>query len=123
MFINLEAIFYLSTMKKVYSQKELDLELKKSKQVLVLFYSSYCPYCMRFVPSFERDVSKLGIKNIVHVLIEEYDDPMWDDYEIPAVPTILLFEDGKVCKRLNGKIGRGLSEEQFKIWMQEIAGK
>jgi thioredoxin 1 len=110
-------------MKRVYNQKDLDLELKKNKQVLALFYSSWCPYCIRFVPIFDRDVNKLGIKNIVHVILDEYDDPMWDDYKIPAVPTIILFEDGKICNRLNGEIGRGLGEGQFKIWMQEIDSK
>ena len=105
---------------KVYSQKELDVELKKNKTVLAIFYSSWCPHCMRFVPTFNRDVAKLGVKNVIHVLLEDYDDPLWDEYDIPAVPTIIIFEDGKVCKRLDAKLGRGLSAGEFRKWIGEF---
>ena len=45
---------------------------------------------------------------------------LWDDFDIPAVPTIILFEDGKVSKRLDGRLGSGLSEEEFKTWISEF---
>ena len=105
---------------KIYSQKDLDAELKKNKEVLALFYSSWCPYCIRFVPTFDKDAAKLGFKNVIYVLLEDYDNSMWDDYDIPAVPTIILFEDGKVCKRLDAKLGKGLSEERFMAWIEEF---
>ena len=38
----------------------------------------------------------------------------------PQVPTIIFFEEGKVCKRLDGKLGIGLSEGQFKTWIEEF---
>ncbi len=45
---------------------------------------------------------------------------LWDDYDIPAVPTIIYFEDGKSCKRLDAQLGRGLSENAFKKWIEEF---
>jgi len=105
---------------KVYSKQELDAELKKNKNVLALFYSSWCPYCIRFVPTFDKKAATLGGKSVIHVLLDDYDNPMWDDYDVPAVPTVIYFEEGKVCKRLDGKLGRGLSEEAFKTWLAEF---
>ena len=107
-------------MNKIYTKKDLDAELKKSKSVLALFYSSWCPFCVGFVPTFDRKVISLGIKNVVHVLLDDYDNPLWDEYDIPAVPTIVLFEGDKICKRLDARLGRGLSEECFNSWIEEF---
>ena len=105
---------------KISNKQDIDSELKKNKKVLALFYSSGCPYCTRFVPTFDKKVARLGVKNVIHVLLDNYENPLWDDYDIPAVPTIILFEDGKVFKRLDGKLGSGLSEGQFKTWIDEF---
>jgi len=107
-------------MNKIYSKHDLDTELAKTKKVLVLFYATWCPYCVRFVPFFTQKVAPLGLENIVHVLLDDYDNPLWDEYGISAVPTVILFEDGKVCNRVDGKLGRGLSEEQFSKWLQDL---
>jgi thiol-disulfide isomerase/thioredoxin len=107
-------------MVKIDNCKDLDLELKENKQVLALFYSAWCPYCVRFVPTFDKTVATLRFEKVIHVLLDDYDSPIWDEYDIPAVPTVVLFEEGKVCKRLNGQLGSGLSVEKFKVWIQEL---
>ena len=107
-------------MNKIYTKKDLDTELKKNKNVLALFYASWCPFCVGFVPRFNEKVADLGIKNVVYVLLDDYDNPLWDDYDIPAVPTIIFFEDSKVCKRLDAQLGRGLSGSAFKKWIEEF---
>ena len=58
--------------------------------------------------------------SVVHVLLDDYDNPLWDDYSIGAVPTIILFEDGEVCSRLDGRLGFGLSGTQFQSWLEEV---
>jgi thioredoxin 1 len=105
---------------KVYNRQTLDIELGKHKKVLAIFYSSWCPYCVRFVPVFNKKVTNMGFESVIHVLLEDDDNPLWDDYDIPAVPTVILFEEGKVSKRLDAQLGRGLSEEQFKAWIEEF---
>jgi thioredoxin 1 len=107
-------------MVKIDNRKDLDLELKKNKQILALFYSTWCPYCVRFVPTFDKTIATLLFEKVIHVLLDDYDSPIWDEYDIPAVPTVVLFEEGKVCKRLNGQLGCGLSVEKFKVWIQEL---
>ena len=107
-------------MNKVYTKRDLDAELKKSKKVLALFYATWCSYCMGFVPTFNKKVSTMRFENVVHVLLDDYDNPLWDEYDVPAVPTIIFFEDGKVSKRLDGKLGMGLSEREFRVWIEEL---
>ena len=103
---------------EVDNKQNLDTELKKNKKVLVLFYASWCPYCVNFVPSFDRKT--VGFGSVIHVLLNDYDNPLWDDYSISAVPTVIFFEEGKVCRRLDGKFGVGLSEKQLKVWLEEF---
>jgi thioredoxin 1 len=105
---------------KVDNKQDLDTELAKTKRVLALFYASWCPYCMRFVPFFNKKVLGQEFGSVIHVLLDDYDNPLWDDYGVSAVPTAILFEDGKVCNRLDGRLGGGLKEEQFVTWLQDL---
>jgi thioredoxin 1 len=107
-------------MKKIYTKQELDAELNKSKRVVALFYSSWCPYCMRFLPIFDKNIASANFETIIHVLLEDNDNPLWDDYDVGAVPTIIFFEDGKVSKRLDGRLGSGLKEDRFLAWLDEF---
>lgn len=110
-------------MKKAYTRQDLDAELKKSKRVLALFYANWCPFCVGFVPTFDKKAASLGFESVIHVLLDDYDNPLWEDYDVPAVPTIIYFEDGKVCKRLDAQLGRGLNETAFKKWIGELKSK
>ena len=103
---------------KMDNREDLEVELKKNKQVLALFYATWCPYCVRSVPNFDKKAASLEFKNIVHVLLDDYDNQLWDDFDIPAVPTVIYFENGKESKRLDGKLGRGLNEREFNVWIE-----
>jgi thioredoxin 1 len=107
-------------MVEVDNNQDLDAELRKNKRVLVLFYASWCPYCMRFVPIFEEKTANSDKTNVIHVLLDDYDNPLWDDYSIGAVPTVILFENGAVCSRLDGRLGLGLRANQFQAWLDEL---
>ncbi len=104
---------------KVNNKKDLDSEIAKTKSAIVLFYSSWCPYCLRFVPVFNEQIVNCKFQNVIHVVIDDDDNPLWDIYNISAVPTIIYFEEGKVCKRLDGRLGMGLGEEQFITWLRK----
>jgi thioredoxin 1 len=104
---------------EVDNKRDLDSQLKKNKSVLALFYASWCPYCRSFLPVFDKNVSNSGFNLILRVKVDDYDNPLWDEYSIGAVPTVLLFEEGTVCRRLDGRFGYGLSEKQFKKWLEE----
>ena len=63
-------------MNKIYTKQDLDLELKKNKKVLALFYASWCPFCVGFVPTFDKTVAKMGFESVIHVLLDDYDNPV-----------------------------------------------
>jgi hypothetical protein len=62
----------------------------------------------------------LNLRSIIHVLLDDYDNPLWDEYSIEAVPTLIFFAKGKVSRRLDGKSGAGLNEKQLKVWLEEF---
>lgn len=105
---------------QVNNKQDLNAELGKNKRVLALFYASWCPFCMRFLPIFNRKIANLDKTSVIHVLLDDYDNPLWGDYSIDAVPTIILFEDGEVCSRLDGRLGVGLSGTQFQTWLEKV---
>jgi thioredoxin 1 len=105
---------------QVDNKQDLEISLGKNKKVLALFYSSWCPYCIRFLPIFRKKISASKKSSVVEVILDDDDNPLWDEYSIKAVPTVILFEDGKVFKRLDAKLGRGLNEATFKVWIEEF---
>ena len=105
---------------QVDNKQDLNIQLKANGKVLALFYASWCPYCMGFVPVFDKKVVNFSVGSVIHVLLDDYDNPLWDEYSIEAVPTAIFFEKGKVYRRLDGKSGVGLNEKQLKAWLEEF---
>ena len=105
---------------QVDNKQDLNSQLKANEKVLALFYASWCPYCIRFVPVFDKKVVNFKVGSVIHVLLDDYDNPLWDDYSIDAVPTLIYFEKAKVSRRLDGKSGLGLSEKQLTVWLEEF---
>ncbi len=82
--------------------------LSNDKKMLVLFYASWCPYCTNFKPVFEsmnvRNTEKIG------ALVDEDENPLWDRFNIQAVPTMIVFEKGKIVDRKDAKKHIGLTK-------------
>jgi thioredoxin 1 len=97
---------------------DLEEKVKRDKRVLVLFCASWCPFCRDFFPMFDRLVSKHSFDKVLRVYIDDDDNPLWEDYSIESVPTVALFEQGKVTRRLDAKLGFGLSEKSFIEWLR-----
>jgi thioredoxin 1 len=87
----------------VTRMKYFDSEIKGRKEALVLFHADWCGFCASFCPEFE-DVAKGSKTECVMVNISDEDDPIWDNYRIEAVPTIMLFRNGSVIDRKTGRL-------------------
>lgn len=61
---------------------------------LVLFYAGWCPDCARFMPVFDALRPKAGLQ-LAKARTDEDENPIWDDWKIEVVPTVVLFEKGK----------------------------
>ena len=104
---------------EVSNRCDLESQLKGCKRVLALFYASWCPYCRSFLPVFNKISSKQSVDLAVRVKLDDYDNPLWEEYSIEAVPSVILFEAGTVRRRLDGRFGYGLSEKQFAEWLEK----
>jgi thiol-disulfide isomerase/thioredoxin len=100
------------------NRHELEEKMKQGKRVLVLFCASWCPFCQDFFPTFDKSVAKHVFDKVLRVYIDDDDNPLWEDYSIDSVPTVVLFEEGKVTRRLDAKLGFGLSEKSFIEWLK-----
>jgi thioredoxin-like negative regulator of GroEL len=105
---------------EVNNKCDLENQLKKSKRVLALFCASWCPYCTSFLATFDKTIMKRNFECALRVNVDDYDNPLWEDYSIEAVPTVILFDEGRVCRRLDGRLGEGLSEKQLGEWLESI---
>ena len=61
---------------------------------------------------------KHSFDKVLRVYIDDDDNPLWDDYSIESVPAVMFFEQGKVARRLDARLGFGLSEKQFTEWLK-----
>src|SRR5574337_1257465 len=92
--------------------------LSDGKKTLVLFYASWCPYCADFKPAFE----KINIGNVrkAEAEVDEDENPLWDRFNIQAVPTMIAFEKGKVIARRDAKKHTGLTKADMGSIVEEL---
>jgi thioredoxin 1 len=86
--------------------------LKSRDRAVVLFYASWCPFSQRFLPVFEKYSQE---KSQICLRVKTDDKAsLCEEYSIEVVPTVIVFEKGKISKRLDGEPGAGLKEKQLK---------
>jgi thiol-disulfide isomerase/thioredoxin len=98
--------------KSTKSKSDIEDVLKSKEKAFVLFYASWCPFSQRFLPIFE-DYAKANPQECMSVVIDDKPD-LCDKYEIDYYPTVLLFNNGEVKKRLDATPGLGLTKKQLK---------
>jgi len=86
-------------------------ELKGKDRVFVLFYATWCPFSQRFLPIFE-EYSKSN-PNCLKVIVDDNPE-LCDEYSIQYYPTVILFKNGEVHRRLDAKPLVGLDRKQLK---------
>jgi thioredoxin 1 len=105
---------------EISDQRDLTNQLTKSKKVVALFYASWCPFCRSFLSVFGKYAQTTDFAAFLRVKIDEDENPLWETYSLEAVPSIILFENGKVSRRLDCELGVGLNEKQFSEWLQTL---
>ena len=103
---------------EVTDERDLAKQLKVNPKVVALFYASWCPFCRSFFSIFNKHAEKPSSAPFIRVKIDEDENPLWETYSLEAVPSIILFENGKVSRRLDCEMGAGLSEKQFSKWLE-----
>ena len=93
--------------------------LNSGKKTVVLFYATWCPYCSNFKPTFES--AKIETANKMGSIIDEDENPLWDRFNIQAVPTMIVFQNGKIISRRDAKKHVGLTKSDMDSVVKELA--
>jgi thiol-disulfide isomerase/thioredoxin len=92
-------------------RRELADLVRTKDGVFVLFYASWCPFSMGFLPVFEKHAADQD-ERFCRMTLDGNED-LFDEYGVEVYPTVLYFKAGKVDKRLDGKHLAGLKERQL----------
>jgi len=101
------------------SNENFDRIINSNRPVSMLFYATYCPYCKRFIPIFEKyekDMRSLLARSD----ITDDDNPLWEKYSIDAVPTVIVFKKGVEIGRIFSKPGLCITEDNFEDLLSKI---
>ncbi len=97
----------------VLTPKTLGSFVSGKEPTLVLFHADWCPFCRKFKPVFYSYVGKTKAK-MAEAKLNEEENPLWDQFHIEVIPTVMLFMGGKVIARKDGRAGIGLDESDLK---------
>ena len=101
-------------MRRIVDTADLGRTARKGRTA-VLFHATWCPFCRAFRPSFEAAVADMPGVVAAEAILDDEDDPMWLDWSVDVVPTVVLFQDGHVAARLDGEEGLGLIEADLRV--------
>jgi len=94
--------------------------LGTSGPVVVLFSATWCPFCRRFTPEFAKLSQELRIRTAT-VHLDDYENPLWEDYAVDVVPTIALFRGGELVDRQDGVLGYGLDRRAVRDFVGRVS--
>jgi thioredoxin 1 len=80
--------------------------LRSTKPVLVDFWAEWCAPCRMVAPVLEEIAGENTDKLTIAKLDAEANPAAARDYQVTAMPTLLLFQDGKPVKRIVGAKGK-----------------
>ena len=98
----------------ITNRSDLETVIKANERLLVLVFASWCPFCRRFLPVFEKYAH--GREDFWSVQDDE--EIVAEAYGINCIPTVLFFEKGELTKRLDGQPGIGLREEELAAFIE-----
>lgn len=83
-------------MNYIKSEKEFDEVIKKDK-VVIDFYAEWCGPCKMLSPILDKVSKELNL-DIYKVNVDEAED-VARQYGIMSIPTVMIFEKGKMAKK------------------------
>lgn len=98
----------LRSMERLGPEAFEENRLRRAGTWAVAFLADWCPYCRAFAPEFEALQGSGPFEVAVADLTEE-ESPLWEDFRVEVVPTVIAFRDGRAIFRRNGILGQGLS--------------
>lgn len=90
--------------------------LKSSEPVLVDFFAEWCGPCKAMAPALDQVAAEMkGKVKVVKVDVDQ--NPMiTDKYEIRAMPTLMIFNGGKVAAQ---HVGALVQKVKLEAWVKQ----
>lgn len=91
---------------------------------MIQFYSSMCPYCQDFAPSFEHAAEVLNGTVRAGVVDADEDKVLLSRYSVKNVPAVKIYDPGFVAKTYEGpRTVEGLVKELSMLFNETIRRK
>jgi thioredoxin 1 len=95
-------------------------KLLDSRNILAVFYASWCPFCRKFLTIFEGTMTKKNDPQGALVDISDEDNPLWERFGVNIVPTLVGFRDGAAIVRKDGVAGVGLGMPELEDALRKM---
>jgi thioredoxin-like negative regulator of GroEL len=83
--------------------------LRRTGTYVVCFGAGWCHPTRQFMPKFVA--LKGGLPASLAIAdITELESPLWDDFQIRITPSIIVFRDGAIVSRLDGRRFVGITQ-------------
>ena len=80
--------------------------IRAKKPVLVDFYAPWCGPCQAMAPVIDEVAKELKDKAEVYKINVDSNSDLANQYQIMSIPTLMVFEKGKVARQLTGAQGK-----------------
>jgi thioredoxin 1 len=88
--------------------------LQSSEPVLVDFFADWCGPCKAMAPALEQVAAEMKGKVKVAKLDVDANPSVTQKYRIQAMPTLMIFKDGKVAAQ---RVGALVQKKQLADWI------
>ena len=87
------------------SEKNFDDIIARGKPVLVDFWASWCGPCQFMLPIFDKLAKKYNDRMVFARLNVDDNQSIATRFDVYAIPTFMVFRDGKAIDRAIGAVG------------------
>jgi thioredoxin 1 len=102
-------------MANMVTDKSFDAEVLKSKEpVVVDFFAEWCAPCKAMAPALEQVAKEMtGKVKVVKIDVDQNPETT-QKYRIQAMPTLMMFKDGKVAAT---QVGALVQKSKLEAWI------
>lgn len=99
---------------EVYTTEDIDTLSSGETPLALLFILDGCPFCLNFIPHFETYMQENQFTYTYGIFNSETEEEsIVEEYNVSVFPTIIVFENGKEIKRIEGTKDEGLDEGEL----------